>query len=93
MSGKFEAAKVAIAKKIDIPKEIVSGDPKITVIADKEITIENHKGIISFGDFEVHIDTNYGELVIEGSNFEILYLGGSTLTLSGKFKGVHYCNA
>ncbi|MEG0641363.1 MAG: sporulation protein YqfC [Clostridium sp.] len=92
MNGRIDSVKIAIARKIDIPKEIICGDPKLIIIGDKEIIIENHRGIISFSDYNIHIDTKYGELIIDGTDFEILYLGGNTLTLSGKFKGVYYVN-
>ena len=79
-----------ILEKIDLPKDVVMDLPKITIIGDNEITIENHEGIESFEDECIKIKTNNGILTIEGQNFEILYIASETIVLSGKFKSVDY---
>lgn len=79
-----------ILEKIDLPKDVVMDLPKITIIGDNEITIENHEGIESFEDECIKIKTNNGIIKIEGQNFEILYIASETIVLSGKFKSVDY---
>ena len=51
--------------------------PKITILADKEINIENHKGVINFEEDEVKINTSLGPITIYGKNFKILFIGGT----------------
>lgn len=79
-----------ILEKIDLPKDVMMDLPKITILGDNEITIENHKGIESFEDECIRIKTNNGIIKIEGRNFEILYIASETIVLSGKFKSVDY---
>ena len=79
-----------ILEKIDLPKDVVMDLPKITIIGNNEITIENHEGIESFEDECIKIKTNNGIIKIEGQNFEILYIASETIVLSGKFKSVDY---
>lgn len=79
-----------ILEKIDLPKDVVMDLPKITIVGDNEITIENHEGIESFEDECIRIKTNNGIIKIEGQNFEILYIASETIVLSGKFKSVDY---
>lgn len=79
-----------ILEKIDLPKDVMMNLPKITILGDNEITIENHKGIESFEDECIRIKTNNGIIKIEGRNFEILYIASETIVLSGKFKSVDY---
>lgn len=90
VDDKLYKTKEAIAEKFDIPRDIVFNLPKITIISDNEISIENHKGVVLFEDKEVKINSNVGLISISGRDFEILFMGGSTLTLSGKFKSVVY---
>lgn len=79
-----------IINKVNIPMENVLNKPKIIIKGDGEITIENHKGILSFEKEKVRINSKIGVITIEGINFEILYIGGYTLTISGRFKRVIY---
>ncbi|MGG7077956.1 sporulation protein YqfC [Clostridium sardiniense] len=79
-----------ILEKIDLPKDVIMGLPKITVLGDSEITIENHKGIESFENECIKVKTNKGIVKIDGMNFEILYIASETIVLSGKFKSINY---
>jgi len=90
MEDKLLRTKEVIAGKLELPRDILLNMPKITVTGDNEITIENHKGVILFEQNEVKINSNLGLISVCGGNFEILFMGGSTLTLSGKFKSIVY---
>lgn len=79
-----------IANKMKIPMDIVLDIPKIIITGDGEITIENHKGILTFERDKVRINSKIGVITIEGRGFEILYIGGYTLTVSGIFKKIIY---
>ena len=51
---------------------------------------ENHKGILSFDRDNTKIKTVIGILDIQGEEIEIVFIGGSTITISGKFKSLGY---
>lgn len=90
MQGRMEKSREIIAETFDLPKDIVLNVPKITIIGNEEITIENHKGIILFERNVIKVNTKVKIINIEGENFEILYIGDSTITISGKFKSISY---
>jgi len=90
LENKLYKTKENMVEKFDLPRDIMLNLPKITIVSNNEITIENHKGVVLFEDKEVKINSNVGLISIRGRDFEILFMGGSTLTLSGKFKSVVY---
>ena len=90
MKDKLEKAREIFTEKLDLPKDVILNLPKITIVGNTEIIIENHKGIILFERNIIKINTNVKVINIEGENFEILYIGDSTITISGKFKSVGY---
>ncbi|MGG7057072.1 sporulation protein YqfC [Clostridium nigeriense] len=90
MQGKMEKSREILVEKLDLPKDVMLNLPKITIIGNDEITIENHKGIILFDRNIIKINTKVKIIDIEGENFEILYIGDSTITISGKFKSISY---
>ncbi|MDO4534261.1 MAG: sporulation protein YqfC [Clostridium perfringens] len=79
-----------VTKELDLPIEVIDNIPKINIIGNSEITIENHKGILSFDKDNTRIKTNIGILDIQGEEIEIVFIGGSTITISGKFKALGY---
>lgn len=79
-----------ISKKLMLPTEIVLDVPKIIITGYSEVTIENHKGVLAFEKDAVRINSKLGPIKIEGNQFEILYIGSSTVTISGRFKAILY---
>lgn len=90
MEEKINKARENLANQLDFPRDVMMNIPKISVTGNNEITIENHKGIVLFDEKEVKINSNVGLISISGEKFEILFLGGSTITISGKFKSILY---
>ncbi len=90
MKERIEKTREILAEKLDLPKDVILNLPKITIIGNDEITIENHKGIILFERTIIKINTKVKIVDIEGEDFEILYIGDSTITISGKFKSISY---
>jgi sporulation protein YqfC len=90
MQGKMDKSREMLVEKLDLPKDVMLNLPKITIIGNDEITIENHKGIILFDRNIIKINTKVKIVNIEGEDFEILYIGDSTITISGKFKSISY---
>ncbi|MFR2299238.1 MAG: YabP/YqfC family sporulation protein, partial [Clostridium paraputrificum] len=48
MEEKINKGREMLVDKFDLPAEIVMDIPKIIITGNKEITIENHKGISNF---------------------------------------------
>ena len=90
MEEKLNKSREQVVKKFDLPKDVILDLPKIIIIGDQEITIENHKGIIMFERDIIKINSRFGPISIKGDNFEILYIGSCTTTISGKFKSIVY---
>lgn len=90
MENKISKVKKDLAEKLDIPRDIILNIPKIIIVGNDEITIENHQGILQFSDNFIRIKSSLGNIGIQGSDFEILFISGTTIVLSGAFKSVEY---
>lgn len=90
MEGKFQKGKEKILNKLEFPRDISLDLPKIIVVGNREITIENHKGIIFFQTDMVKINSRIGAILIQGEGFEIRFIAENSITISGIFKGISY---
>ena len=90
MEEKILKVKEEVADKLDLPRDIVLDVPKLTIIGNKEITIENHKGILAFQETFIKVNSNLGTIELRGKNFEITFIGGNTLCLRGGFSNIIY---
>jgi len=92
LGDKLERVKEKVIYGMDLPVDVALNLPKVTAVARKEVTVENHKGIIKFSTDELVINTSLGALTILGEDFEIIFVGGTTITLSGHFRSMVYEN-
>ena len=56
---------------LEMPKEIVTNEPKLTIIGFTELLIENYKGILEYEDFYIRINTYIGIINIPSINIEL----------------------
>jgi sporulation protein YqfC len=90
MEDKFRKGKEKILDKLDFPSDILLDLPKIIVVGNREITIENHRGIIFFETNMVKINSRIGSIIIRGKGFEILFIAETSIIMSGIFEGISY---
>nr|WP_092068487.1 sporulation protein YqfC [Dendrosporobacter quercicolus]NSL47115.1 sporulation protein YqfC [Dendrosporobacter quercicolus DSM 1736]SDL76780.1 sporulation protein YqfC [Dendrosporobacter quercicolus] len=60
-----------LAGLLEIPQDIVMDLPRITMLGNKQLLIENHKGIIEYTPSMIRIKLNQGELVIGGTDLTL----------------------
>lgn len=90
MDGRIEKGKDGLLEKLDLPKDVILDLPKIEILGDREITIENHKGIALFERNIIKVNTKINPIEIKGQDFEIVFIGTSTITVKGKFNSIKY---
>lgn len=56
---------------LDLPKDITMEMPRITMIGQYQMYIENHRGVLHFSDKELRLLLTKGQLLIKGSNLVI----------------------
>lgn len=60
-----------LAGLLEIPQDIVMDLPRITMLGNKQLLIENHKGIIEYTPSLIRVKLNQGELVIGGTDLTL----------------------
>ena len=81
-----------INRILDIPREVSSKVPKITVTGFDEILIENFKGILEYEDFFARISTHIGNININGFNLKLSQMTEDDILVSGKIENIDFEN-
>ena len=79
-----------LARMLDIPQDIVMDLPRITMLGNKQVLIENHKGIIEYTSSSVRIKINKGQLLINGSNLILGNLQIEQILVEGIVEEIKY---
>ena len=83
-----------IARKVneflEIPGEIATNVPKITITGFGELVIENYKGILEYEDFFVRINTEVGIVNINGLKLNLKQMTDENILITGKIESIDY---
>ena len=77
-----------IDKILEMPKEVCSNIPKLTVTGFEEIIIENYKGILEYEEFFVRINTHIGIININGYSLNLQTMTNDDIRVTGKIESV-----
>lgn len=84
--------KQLIVKSMDLPEDVMMDLPRITMIGQIHIYIENHRGLLAFSDKEVRLMLKHGQLLIRGSSFVIRTILPEEILLEGQIEQVRFIN-
>ena len=72
------------AEVFDLPADAMAGLPKLELVGDGELRVENHKGILAYGQEEIHISGGVYLIKIVGQGLELRAMTGIELLITGK---------
>lgn len=77
-----------IGKILELPQEVYSDIPKITITGFNEIILENYKGILEYEEFFVSIGTYIGVININGINLNLEKMTNDDIKITGKIDNI-----
>ena len=75
---------------LEMPREVVSTDIKITIIGFNEIIIENYKNILEYQDILIKINTFEGAITIYGFNLKLEEMTDEDIKVIGKIDTIEF---
>ena len=73
---------------LEMPKEIYTNFPKLTVVGFEEMIIENYKSILEYEEFFVRINTYIGVININGFNLNLEKMTNDDIKITGKIESI-----
>ncbi|WP_419881431.1 sporulation protein YqfC [Peribacillus sp. B-H-3] len=81
-----------MVQTMDLPQDVMMDLPRITIIGQLHIYIENHRGLLTFTDSEVRLMLKKGQLLIKGNAFVIKTILPEEIMLQGTIDKVYFIN-
>lgn len=75
-------------KILEMPEEVYSNTPKLTITGFNEIVLENYKGILEYEEFFASISTHIGIININGYNINLEKMTNDDIKITGKIESV-----
>ncbi|HHY31905.1 MAG TPA: sporulation protein YqfC [Firmicutes bacterium] len=77
-----------LAELFEIPKNVLLDMPRVVLVGNVQLTIENHQGIIEYSQQAVRVATSRGEVAVEGKGLSIGKITKSEITIDGRIHRV-----
>lgn len=75
---------------LELPQEVTSNKPKLTIIGFSEMLIENYKSILEYEDYYVKINTHIGAININGFNLRLKEMTGDDIMVIGNIDSLDF---
>ena len=80
----------AITEMLELPKESVLNIPKLTMAGNRDMIIENYKGILEFDSTGIRLGTGMGMIKITGSGLLIKEITSDDIIISGTIHSLEF---
>ncbi|OUQ80671.1 YabP/YqfC family sporulation protein [Flavonifractor sp. An100] len=76
------------AELFDLPADALSSLPRLELVGDGELRMENHKGILAYGSEEIHVSGGSFVVKIMGQGLELRAMTGLELLITGQIRQI-----
>lgn len=80
--------KYQISEFLELPGEIVLDVPKVIVLGNLRLVVENHRGILKYGPELVHLNMPEGELIIRGRELRLRSVFPEEICVEGRIESI-----
>jgi len=77
-----------MAEFFELPRDIVLDLSRLTLIGDRQLHLENHKGIVEYGSEGIKVMTSSGLLFIRGQGLVLRHLYAAELCVEGEIQAL-----
>ncbi|MCY9658428.1 sporulation protein YqfC [Paenibacillus chondroitinus] len=78
------------AKILDLPQDVVQDLPRITMIGNVQLYVENHRGVLHFSSESLKLELTKGTLEVFGKNLVIRAILSEEVFIEGLIDDVRY---
>ena len=77
-------------RALEMPSEIYSHNPKITMIGFEKVIIENYKNILNYQDILIRVNTHIGIIHIHGFHLVLTQMTKDDIMITGMIETIDF---
>lgn len=71
------------AELFDLPADVIAGVPKVELVGNSQVRMENHRGILNYGTEEICVSGGKYVVRIQGCGLELRAMTPTELLITG----------
>ena len=87
---KLDTIKSSISEVLELPKEVMLNLPKINIVGNNQMDVQNHRGIIEYTNQRIRINATIGIIRILGNNMVIKNIEKNEIIITGCFISIEF---
>ena len=80
------------SRMLDLPAEVALDMPKINLIGNMELYIDNHKGIRQYEEEQIAVSCREGYIIVWGKDLMLKSISQDDLCIGGQIAGVRFAD-
>ncbi|NLI60230.1 MAG: sporulation protein YqfC [Clostridiales bacterium] len=87
---KLQEVKSTVSEMFELPKEITLNMPKISLIGNNQMLVENHRGIIEYTPNLIRVNSTVGVIRIQGNELKLRNIATEDIMINGGIKSMEF---
>ena len=76
--------------RVGLPADVVAGLPHLEMVGSRQLYLEHHQGILSYGEEQIDVNTAAGVLRVSGRGLSLLAMTAEELRIGGHIASVEW---
>ena len=85
-----KSLKQKMTEMLELPKEVVLNIPKLTMLGNSDLMIQNYKGVFEYEENRIKINTGAGIIKIAGQSLSIKEITSEDIMVIGKIESLEF---
>lgn len=86
--GEKEGLLLRASRAFDVPADVLAGQPRLRLVGTQELSMEGHRGILSYAPEEIHISGGKLVVRVRGTGLELRAMNPTELLITGEIRAV-----
>lgn len=86
--GKISAKAELLSERLNLPADAVAGSAKLTLNGRRHLLVENHRGIIEYGDKLISVDCGGIKVHICGDELNLAAMDKTDMLITGRILSI-----
>ncbi len=74
----------------DLPGEVMSGMPKLTVTGDRRLHIESHRGLLEYDPGLIIVNGGAVIVTVRGAGMDVCAMSSEEILITGRIHGIDF---
>lgn len=86
----FKKIQEQAGKILEFPPDVLENGPKVTVLGQSEIIIEDYDEVAGFSENEIIMQTSLGKLTLQGDKLTLSSIADTEIRIKGRITGLFF---